>query len=182
MLPAPPPMTIMLASSCQFSSLTMAEMTEHHRQGLCYNYDEPLTVRVGAQCQRMFHLEMNNNLLHKEPEDEGTKVVLEDGPNAQSSPSMSSLSYATRTSCTSTPTSMVTSSLPSWTSSTHNFINVGGHAPHRTSYGGQHQHEGSLWPMVTMFPARRSTQHGHAHLSGGLHNQLLQHRLGWDRP
>jgi hypothetical protein len=41
-----------------FKRLTPAEMTEHRRQGLCYNCDEPY-VR-GHKCQRLFYLEVSD--------------------------------------------------------------------------------------------------------------------------
>jgi hypothetical protein len=42
----------------QFRRLIPAEQQEHHRQRLCFNYDEPY-IR-GDQCKRLFYLESSD--------------------------------------------------------------------------------------------------------------------------
>uniref|UniRef100_A0A453T5A0 Uncharacterized protein n=1 Tax=Aegilops tauschii subsp. strangulata TaxID=200361 RepID=A0A453T5A0_AEGTS len=39
-----------------FRRLTSAELLEHRRQGLCFNYDEPYTP--GHACPRLFYLKV----------------------------------------------------------------------------------------------------------------------------
>jgi hypothetical protein len=57
-------------------------MQERHRQGLCYNCDEPY-VR-GHQCQRLFYLEspdfLADDVVEDESADDGAELALADAP------------------------------------------------------------------------------------------------------